>query len=62
MLTIVLFASFFAARGAPYAKARTTFVRDVQMARTVFTDHFRPLHRDPGPYAPGQSTTLLGST
>jgi hypothetical protein len=49
------------ARGAPYAKARTTFVRDVQMARTVLTDHFRPIHRDPGPYAPSQSSTLLGS-
>ncbi|KAG0566050.1 hypothetical protein KC19_7G034400 [Ceratodon purpureus] len=50
------------ARGAPYAKARTTFVRDVQMARTVLTDHFRPVHRDPGPYVPSQSSTLLGSS
>ncbi|XP_073392572.1 receptor-like protein 4 isoform X2 [Physcomitrium patens] len=52
------------ARGAPYAKARTTFVRDVQMARTMFTDHFRPAHiRDPA-FAPipSQSSTLLGST
>ncbi|KAG0579813.1 hypothetical protein M758_4G126400 [Ceratodon purpureus] len=27
-------------RDAPYAKARTTFVRDVQMARTTLSNHF----------------------
>ncbi|KAG0615556.1 hypothetical protein M758_5G050700 [Ceratodon purpureus] len=34
-------------RDAPYAKARTTFVRDVQLARTVLTDHFKPVYREP---------------
>ena len=38
---------FSAARDAPYAKARTTFVRDVQLARTVLTDHFKPVYREP---------------
>jgi len=32
--------SLIAARDAPYAKARTTFVRDVQMARATLTNHF----------------------
>ncbi|XP_024367592.1 receptor-like protein 4 [Physcomitrium patens] len=45
-------------RDAPYAKARTTFVRDVQLARTVLTDHFRPVYRDPT-VAPGQTNPLL---
>ncbi|XP_024399560.1 receptor-like protein 4 [Physcomitrium patens] len=45
-------------RDAPYAKARTTFVRDVQMARTVLTGHFKPVYRDPTP-ASGQANPLL---
>lgn len=45
-------------RDAPYAKARTTFVRDVQLARTVLNDHFKPVYRDPT-HGPSQSTQLL---
>ena len=49
----------FIARDAPYAKARTTFVRDVQLARTVLSDHFKPVYRDPASATPSQSSTLL---
>lgn len=46
-------------RDAPYAKARTTFVRDVQLARTVFSDHFRPVYHDPKSAPSHYNTQLL---
>lgn len=41
-IMVLLFLSFCnAAREAPYAKARTHFVRDVQMTRPQVHDHSR---------------------
>ena len=52
---LILCTSFgCAARDAPYAKARTTFVRDVQMARNVLSNHFSR----PAPAAYSDSTPL----
>lgn len=45
----------FTARDAPYAKARTTFVRDVQLARNVLANHFSrpaPSYTDTTPLNP----------
>jgi hypothetical protein len=43
-------------RDAPYAKARTTFVRDVQLARTVLSDQFKPAYHE---QASNTHSTLL---
>lgn len=51
-----LSSAFSAARDAPYAKARTTFVRDVQLARTVLSDQFKPAYHE---QASNTHSTLL---
>ncbi|KAH9297727.1 hypothetical protein KI387_029409, partial [Taxus chinensis] len=44
----ILRAERLALREAPYAKARTNFIRDVQMSRPYIHDHIRT-YTDPGP-------------